>query len=86
MGRSCRCDRCRGLFRRRAPGSYRLGESIHRRRLEGACREGLDGRDVAAVAPTPVDRSKLDMSISIQPLAAPAVGLDIMSDYIETDY
>ena len=41
---------------------------------------------MAAVAPTPVDRSKLDMSISIQPLAAPAVGLDIMSDYIETDY
>ena len=48
--------------------SYWLGESIHRRRLGGACREGLDGRDVAPGAPTPVDRSRLEMMANQFPL------------------
>ena len=35
---------------------------MHRRWLDGARREGLDWRDVAPGAPTPVDRRKLDMT------------------------
>ena len=36
--------------------------------MDGACREGLDGRDVAPVARAPVDRSKLEMMANQFPL------------------